>query len=309
MLPHFLAFHLYIFYPFLFFCHSQTPTEPRIATRITPYLVQELHVDLTLVVFAFSVTSATAPIIGVLFGGWMVDRYGGYKGVRGTSLFCSLDASSVLHSYLYLILLCLAVTTHALFVFVCEFDLISLLILSVSFARTGLNVAAKIAAIFGLVAVLCGVPAIFSTSFVLTIVLIWLLLFFGGAVLPPATGILMSSVPPEMRALSNSVSMLLYNCLGYFLGPFLPGVVAQVTSAWRMPKKLQIWVFLEIVFTSFYSIFHVFILCNRFAELGLSSHPPLVVLCDLIYGPLVVVCTPRSSKRYGKLCVDTFLPF
>jgi MFS family permease len=97
--------------------------------------------------------------------------------------------------------------------------------------RTGLNVAAKIAAIFGLVAVLCGVPAIFSTSFVLTIVLIWLLLFFGGAVLPPATGILMSSVPPEMRALSNSVSMLLYNCLGYFLGPFLPGVVAQVTSA------------------------------------------------------------------------------
>jgi MFS family permease len=109
--------------------------------------------------------------------------------------------------------------------------------------HTGLNVAAKIAAIFGLIAVLCGVPAIFASSFLPVIVLIWLLLFFGGAVLPPATGILMSSVPPEMRALSNSVSMLLYNCLGYFLGPFLPGVVAQVTSAWKMPKSnLQVWV-------------------------------------------------------------------
>jgi hypothetical protein len=48
---------------------------------------------LTLVVFAFSVTSATAPIIGVLFGGWMVDRYGGYKGVRGTRTMVDLHSS------------------------------------------------------------------------------------------------------------------------------------------------------------------------------------------------------------------------
>jgi MFS family permease len=126
-----------------------------LSRRITPYLVSVLKVDLTVVVFGFTITSATAPIFGVLFGGWMVDRLGGYKGVRG------------------------------------------------------LNVAAKSSAIFGLIAVLCGVPAIFITSFLPFIALIWLLLFFGGAVLPPATGIVMSSVPQEMRAMSNSVSMLL----------------------------------------------------------------------------------------------------
>jgi hypothetical protein len=115
---------------------------------ITPYLTQVLHTDLTVVVLAFSVTSATAPIMGVLFGGWWVDRLGGYKGVRGV------------------------------------------------------NVAAKSAAMFGLIATCAGVPAIFSRSFLWDIVFIWFLLFFGGAVLPPATGILMSCVPPEMRAFS-----------------------------------------------------------------------------------------------------------
>lgn len=59
----------------------------------------------------------------VLFGGWWVDRLGGYKGVRGV------------------------------------------------------NVAAKSAAMFGLIATCAGVPAIFSRSFVWDIVFIWFGLF------------------------------------------------------------------------------------------------------------------------------------
>lgn len=43
---------------------------------------------------------------------------------------------------------------------------------------------------------------------------------------PPAgapTGILLAAVPRDQRSLASAISMLLYNLLGFFLGPFLSG--------------------------------------------------------------------------------------
>jgi len=65
------------------------------------------------------------------------------------------------------------------------------------------------------------------SSFPLFMILIWLLLFFGGAVVPCLTGIVVASVDPDLRSLANSMSGTVYNLLGYFLGPFACGLVAQ----------------------------------------------------------------------------------
>lgn len=53
---------------------------------ITSYLVDEIHVSKELVLPSFSVVSATGPILGVLFGGWIIDWMGGYKGSRGLNM-------------------------------------------------------------------------------------------------------------------------------------------------------------------------------------------------------------------------------
>jgi hypothetical protein len=44
----------------------------------------------------------------------------------------------------------------------------------------------------------------FTDDFITLCVLLWLVLFFGGAMMPGLTGIMMSSVSPYLRAFGNS---------------------------------------------------------------------------------------------------------
>ena len=94
---------------------------------ITNYLVEVLHVSYAEALSAFTVVSATGPVLGVIFGGWLVDYLGGYKGAEGV-------------------------------------------------ART-----TKIILTFGVLSILVSTPAMFVTKVSIAMVLIWLLLFFGGA--------------------------------------------------------------------------------------------------------------------------------
>ena len=47
---------------------------------ITQYIVEVLQVEYRDALGAFTVVSATGPVFGVVFGGWLVDYLGGYKG-------------------------------------------------------------------------------------------------------------------------------------------------------------------------------------------------------------------------------------
>jgi len=60
--------------------------------------------------------------------------------------------------------------------------------------------------------------------------LVWLLLFFGGALLPSLTGIMLSSVPEHMRGSANSVATLTYNMLGWMPSPFIYGLVSKLAG-------------------------------------------------------------------------------
>ncbi|KAF4649468.1 hypothetical protein FOL47_002059, partial [Perkinsus chesapeaki] len=54
---------------------------------------------------------------------------------------------------------------------------------------------------------------------------LWVCLFAGGSLMPICVGVLMTTVPAYMRSFSSAFSMLIYNMFGYFLAPFLSGVV------------------------------------------------------------------------------------
>ena len=90
---------------------------------------------------AFAITSLTGPLAGVFFGGWLVDKMGGYRA----------DASATLQTL-------------------------------------------KTCNIFGLGAVICALPAAFIKNFYWCIISIWLVLFFGGALLPAMTGVCLTAV-------------------------------------------------------------------------------------------------------------------
>jgi len=83
---------------------------------------------------------ATAPVLGVITGGFIVDRMGGYKGARRT-------------------------------------------------AR-----ALQVCTVLGMLAMATGFTAAFIDQFALVLLNLWLMLFFGAAVLPACTGIFISEV-------------------------------------------------------------------------------------------------------------------
>lgn len=131
-----------------------------------------LLMDPKKVFITFAVVCITAPVLGVLVGGYLIQKLGGYTDNR------ALDA--------------------------CFY----------------ISILAALSGIF--------LPLIdFIPLFVL---LIWLLLFFGGSIVPGLTGILISSVPNKTKEVANSITHLCYNLLGYLPSPVLYGLICKYTG-------------------------------------------------------------------------------
>ncbi|XP_051912303.1 uncharacterized protein LOC127594481 [Hippocampus zosterae] len=147
---------------------------------MTDYFIRVLKVDRTIVNVGFVFISITAPVLGTVFGGWAVDRMGGYSDPRTVKL------------------------------------------------------------LLGLV-LLCAIPSQlipYLNSFALVVLLLWSLLFWGGAMIPGLTGLIMVSVPAELRSFGNSKAELLKNLIGYFPSPFIYGMTIQFFSDERSGLKM-----------------------------------------------------------------------
>ena len=146
----------------------------------------------TYVTPAFGGTSIIAPLLGVFAGGAFIDKIGGYKG-----------ASAMANT-----LKCCAV-----FAAFAAFAAIACAIVPKAIAQGGDggsgNVVGGFASCIGLIAVT---------------------LIFGGAVIPAATGVIVSSVPWELRNLGSAFSMLIFQQLGYALAPIVSAGVAESVS-------------------------------------------------------------------------------
>ena len=64
-----------------------------------------------------------------------------------------------------------------------------------------------------------GFPIPFISSPNVCGVLIWIELFFGAAMLPTLTGLMISSIPQKTRNLGNSIAQFTFNLLGYIPAP------------------------------------------------------------------------------------------
>ncbi|KAL4169077.1 hypothetical protein KRP22_010006 [Phytophthora ramorum] len=139
----------------------------------TIFMIKSLHASKYLVNALFVVVSGTGPILGVFFGGWLIDRCGGYIGVEQRAK------------------------------------------------------ALGICMILGLTAFAISSVTTFFDDVYITAGFLWLLLFFGGAILPACTGIFISVVPAEHRALASSFSVMIFNLFGYSLSPYLTGLIME----------------------------------------------------------------------------------
>lgn len=146
----------------------------------TGYMVEVLGGNANTVRLGFIFCALTAPIGGVLAGGWAVDRSGGYSGLHQR--------------------------TEAL----------------------------SWCCLFLLIGCVFAVPASLLSDLLLSSLSIWMLLFFGSATLPAATGVMLNSVHPSMRPFAAALATICFNVLGYFGGPIVAGLTMTATGSFRV---------------------------------------------------------------------------
>jgi len=75
-----------------------------------------------------------------------------------------------------------------------------------------------------------AIPIPFTDSFLVFGVLIWLLLFFGGALLPALTGTMLSTVSESQRGSANSFATISFNFFGFMPSPFIYGLISKLAG-------------------------------------------------------------------------------
>jgi MFS family permease len=112
--------------------------------------------------------------------------------------------------------------------------------------------ALKLCCAFGLVSFVFAFPIGFLYSIVYVSVLLWAFLFFGAAVVPVGTGIMVSSVKRykmnnlrEFQSTSSSLSQIIFNLLGYFSSPILTGIIIDQfkdkNQGYKWGMRLILW--------------------------------------------------------------------
>ncbi|RNF26597.1 transporter protein [Trypanosoma conorhini] len=142
---------------------------------VTQYLREEpFNASMKTIMLGFGGAVVTAPVIGVIVGGVLLDRIGGYqRNLRRVTAFVLVWGAAAA----FFSILCIFVTETTTFLFV-----------------------------------------------------ISIVLFCGGAIIPPGSGTVVTSVPERLRPAGAAFSQMMYNLLGNFSGPMVCGYVAQWTG-------------------------------------------------------------------------------
>ena len=72
---------------------------------------------------------------------------------------------------------------------------------------------------------ICGVISALVSEISLFIIFMWLAFFFGGAIVPILTGIIINSLPQHLRASGNSLQLFIGTLLGYLPAPYIYGAL------------------------------------------------------------------------------------
>lgn len=70
-----------------------------------------------------------------------------------------------------------------------------------------------------------AIISLFSRHIFFFIIFTWLTLFFGGAIMPTLTGIVITSLPQNLRASGNSLQLFIGTLFGYLPAPYIYGAI------------------------------------------------------------------------------------
>lgn len=145
---------------------------------VTQYLREEpFNASMQTIMIGFGGSVVTAPVLGVMLSGFMLDKIGGYS-----------------HHFI-------RTTLFSLF--------------------------------FGVLGSVSAVVCCFMATTPSFLATMSVLLFCGGAIVPPGIGLTMASLPSSRRSEGAALSQTLYNMVGNFSGPLVCGAVAQWTGELR----------------------------------------------------------------------------
>ena len=87
----------------------------------------------------------------------------------------------------------------------------------------------------------------------------WLVLFFGGGIVPILTSIIINSVPGEHSGSANSISNLLTNLLGYLPAPYIYGILSDIYGDLGvMGMKVTMWISIAGMIFQILATYHSF---------------------------------------------------
>ena len=98
--------------------------------------------------------------------------------------------------------------------------------------------------------VVVAIPIPWVTNFTLFGTLVWLLMFFGGAIMAPLTGLMLILVDENLRGSASSISQFSYNAFGYLPAPIVYGFFSYLIDKDHAKKKSHIPLMI-IIYTVF----------------------------------------------------------
>ena len=97
--------------------------------------------------------------------------------------------------------------------------------------------------LLGLFACLASLPVPITRDLFYFIIFMWLVLFFGGGIVPVLTSIIINAVPEEHSGSANSISNLLTNALGYLPAPYIYGILSDISGDLGvLGMKFTMWI-------------------------------------------------------------------
>ena len=156
------------------------------------YFEKVLNVDnQNLIFLSFTIVVTTSPILGMLIGGILSQKLGGY------------DTEKAIYIPLYSSLC------------VCIFANIIIL----------------------------------TKNYIIFTILFWFYLFFGSIILPVSNGIVLCSVDKQYSGSASSITTLIYNILGKFIGPIYYALFKELINDEK--SRIPMWLLLNVAIIGF----------------------------------------------------------
>ena len=86
-----------------------------------------------------------------------------------------------------------------------------------------------------------SIPLPLVKSYILYAILLWILMFFGGGILPTILGVAIVCLPKNVQGAGNSFVIFFYNLLGYLPAPYAYGKIKD-TQGSRAAQMMSSWI-------------------------------------------------------------------